>query len=150
MKREFRVEATVGKPQVALPRDHPRHGLEPPYTHKQPDGWLGPVRQGDHQHRAQRGPGDRRRRRMSSSTTSRGGRVPREYILSVDQGAQDAMEFGVLASLMVDVKVSSPRTAPTTTSTPPSWRSRSPAPVASRRPPARPAPCRRSRCSPWR
>ena len=36
-----------------------------------------------------------------------GGRIPREYIPSVDQGAQDAMEFGVLAGYpMVDVKVS--------------------------------------------
>jgi elongation factor G len=35
-----------------------------------------------------------------------GGRIPREYIPSVDQGGQDAMEFGVLAGYpMVDVKV---------------------------------------------
>ena len=35
-----------------------------------------------------------------------GGRIPREYIPSVDQGAQEAMEFGVLAGYpMVDVKV---------------------------------------------
>ena len=35
-----------------------------------------------------------------------GGRVPKEYIPSVDQGAQEAMEFGVLAGYpMVDVKV---------------------------------------------
>jgi elongation factor G len=35
-----------------------------------------------------------------------GGRIPREYIPSVDQGGQGAMEFGVLAGYpMVDVKV---------------------------------------------
>src|SRR5690348_16433977 len=35
-----------------------------------------------------------------------GGRIPREYIPSVDEGAQEAMEFGVLAGYpMVDVKV---------------------------------------------
>ncbi|MTA97347.1 MAG: elongation factor G, partial [Actinobacteria bacterium] len=35
-----------------------------------------------------------------------GGRVPREYIPSVDQGCQEAMEFGVLAGYpLVDVKV---------------------------------------------
>ena len=37
---------------------------------------------------------------------STGGRVPREYIPSVDQGCQEAMEFGVLAGYpLVDVKV---------------------------------------------
>ena len=36
-----------------------------------------------------------------------GGRIPREYIPSVDHGAREAMEFGVLAGYpMVDVKVS--------------------------------------------
>ena len=35
-----------------------------------------------------------------------GGRVPKEYIPSVDQGGQEAMEFGVLAGYpIVDVKV---------------------------------------------
>ena len=35
-----------------------------------------------------------------------GGRVPKEYIPSVDQGAQDALQFGVLAGYpIVDVKV---------------------------------------------
>src|SRR5690606_3160124 len=35
-----------------------------------------------------------------------GGRIPKEYIPSVDEGCQEAMEFGVLAGYpMVDVKV---------------------------------------------
>ena len=35
-----------------------------------------------------------------------GGRIPREYIPAVDEGIQEAMEFGVLAGYpMVDVKV---------------------------------------------
>ena len=35
-----------------------------------------------------------------------GGRIPKEYIPSVDAGAQDAMEYGILAGYpMVDLKV---------------------------------------------
>ena len=57
-----------------------------------------------------------------------GGRIPREYIPSVDAGCQEAMEYGVLAGYpMVDVKVTLRRRRSTTTSTPPSSPSRSPA-----------------------
>ena len=63
-----------------------------------------------------------------------GGRIPREYIPSVDAGCQEAMENGALADYpMVDIQASRSRTAPTTTLTPRASRSRSPARWRSRR-----------------
>ena len=55
-----------------------------------------------------------------------GGRVPREYIPAVDAGAQDAMQYGVLAGYpLVNIKVTL-LDGRTTTSTPPRWPSRWP------------------------
>ena len=46
MKREFRVEATVGKPQVAY-RETLRKPVAEPQLHPQEaDRWVGPVREG--------------------------------------------------------------------------------------------------------
>ena len=67
------------------------------------DRWIRPVREDPVRDRAAR----RRRRRRSTSSTNKvtGGRIPREYIPSVDQGFQDAMNVGVLAGYpMVGVK----------------------------------------------
>ncbi|MGH8942961.1 MAG: elongation factor G, partial [Acidimicrobiia bacterium] len=102
MRREFRVEANVGKPQVAYRETIRRKVEKIDYTHKKQTGGSGqygrviidiePT-----------GGGDGGYEFVNAVT---GGRIPREYIPSVDEGAQEAMEFGVLAGYpMVDVKV---------------------------------------------
>ncbi len=105
MKREFRVEATVGKPQVAY-RETIRKKVENhSYTHKKQTGGSGQFAkvvislEPNHDPETGAGAGYEFVNNVS------GGRVPREYIPSVDQGGQGAMEFGVLAGYpMVDVK----------------------------------------------
>jgi elongation factor G len=105
MKREFNVEANVGKPQVAYRETIKRKVENVSYTHKKQTGGsgqfakviisiepTGPLAGGEGGY--------------EFDNAVSGGRVPREYIPSVDQGAQDAMQFGVLAGYqMVDVKV---------------------------------------------
>ncbi len=102
MKREFNVEANIGRPQVAYRETVRKEVVKVEYTHKKQTGGsgqfarvlinLGPTG-GD-------GGGYEFVNKVS------GGRIPREYIPSVDAGAQEAAEFGVLAGFpMVDVKV---------------------------------------------
>jgi len=105
MKREFKVEANVGRPQVAY-RETVRRAVEKvDYTHKKQTGGSGqfarvvidlsPTGGG-----ADGGGGYEFENKVT------GGRIPREYIPSVDAGCQEAMEFGVLAGYpMVDLKV---------------------------------------------
>jgi elongation factor G len=93
MKREFKVEANIGKPQVAY-RETLRRSVEKyDYTHKKQTGGSGQFAkvQGDKVYE------------FENAVT--GGRVPREYIPSVDAGIQDAMRVGILAGYpMVGVK----------------------------------------------
>ncbi len=106
MRREFRVEANVGKPQVAY-RETIRRAVEKvDYTHKKQTGGSGqfakvlvniePL-----------GPGeDSIQHPYEFVNKVSGGRIPKEYIPSVDQGAQDAMQYGILAGYpLVNIKL---------------------------------------------
>jgi elongation factor G len=107
MKREFRVEATVGKPQVAYRETLRKPVLNHSYTHKKQTGGSGQFAKVVISLEPSIDPETGLGAGYEFVNNVTGGRIPREYIPSVDQGAQDAMEFGVLAGYpMVDVKVS--------------------------------------------
>ncbi|TCI96462.1 elongation factor G [Aeromicrobium sp. IC_218] len=104
MKREFRVEANVGKPQVAYRETIKGTVTGHSYTHKKQTGGSGQFAKvviGV----APNGPDAGGEGGYEFVNEVSGGRVPKEYIPSVDAGGQAAMEFGVLAGYpMVDVK----------------------------------------------
>jgi elongation factor G len=107
MKREFRVEATVGKPQVAYRETIRRKVEKHSYTHKKQTGGSGQFAKVLITIEPNIDPETGSGAGYEFVNNVTGGRVPKEYIPSVDQGAQEAMEFGVLAGYpMVDVKVS--------------------------------------------
>ncbi|MGK8485728.1 elongation factor G [Nocardia asiatica] len=103
MKREFKVEANVGKPQVAYRETITKRVEKLEFTHKKQTGGSGQFAKviiglepfvGE----------DGAHYEFENKVT--GGRVPKEYIPSVDAGAQDAMQYGVLASYpLVNLKV---------------------------------------------
>ncbi|QIG41645.1 elongation factor G [Nocardioides anomalus] len=105
MKREFRVEATVGKPQVAYRETVRREVTNHSYTHKKQTGGSGQFAKVVISLGPNIDPETGAGAGYEFQNNVSGGRVPREYIPSVDQGGQEAMEFGVLAGYpMVDVK----------------------------------------------
>jgi elongation factor G len=94
MRREFRVEANIGKPQVAYRETIRRKVEKVDYVHKKQTGGSGQYAKviisleplpldSDTQYE------------FENAVT--GGRIPKEFIPSVDAGAQDAMQYGVLA-----------------------------------------------------
>lgn len=105
MRREFRVEATVGKPQVAYRETVRNRVANYSYTHKKQTGGSGQFAKVIVSLEPNVDPETGQGAGYEFVNNVSGGRVPREYIPSVDQGAQEAMEFGVLAGYpMVDVK----------------------------------------------
>ena len=104
MRREFNVEANVGKPQVAYRETIRRTVEKVDYIAQEADRWFGPVREGHRQARA--AAAGRRRPTYEFVNAVTGGRIPKEFIPSVDAGAQDAMQYGVLAGYpLVGVKL---------------------------------------------
>jgi len=96
MKREFRVEANIGKPQVAYREKLGRKVENVEYTHKKQSGGAGqyakviitlePTEPGSGYE-------------FVNAVT--GGRIPKEYIPAVDQGIREACEFGILGGYPV-------------------------------------------------
>ena len=102
MKREFKVEANVGKPQVAYRETIKKTVEKVDYTHKKQTGGSGQFAKVQVSFEPLPLDGEELYEFEDKVT---GGRVPREYIPSVDAGIQDAMKFGVLAGYpMVGVK----------------------------------------------
>ena len=103
MKREFKVEANVGKPQVAYKETIKRKVDKVEFTHKKQTGGSGQFAKVLISIEPFTGE-DGATYEFENKVT--GGRIPREYIPSVDAGAQDAMQYGVLAGYpLVNLKV---------------------------------------------
>ncbi|MFM8896873.1 MAG: elongation factor G, partial [Actinomycetales bacterium] len=102
MRREFKVEANVGKPQVAYRETITKKVDKVEYTHKKQTGGSGQFGRVI----IDIGPTVDSEGGYVFENKVTGGRIPREYIPSVDAGCQEAMENGVLAGYpMVDITV---------------------------------------------
>jgi elongation factor G len=100
MKREFKVEANIGAPQVAY-RETIGHPVEHSYTHKKQSGGSGqfaevklnilPTEPGEG---------------YSFESLIVGGSVPKEYVPGVEKGIKSVMDSGPLAGFpVIDFKV---------------------------------------------
>ena len=94
MRREFHVEANVGKPQVAYRETIRRSVDKIEYIHKKQTGGSGQYAKIQMAF-APLDPSEGELYQFENKVT--GGRIPREYIPSVDAGVQSAMQLGVLA-----------------------------------------------------
>jgi elongation factor G len=101
MVREFNVEATVGKPQVAYRETVTKKVESVEYRHIKQSGGSGQFAVIKLTVEPNPGKG------YEFVDDIRGGRIPREYINPTNQGIQSALDSGVLAGYsVVDVKVS--------------------------------------------
>ncbi|HEX5365824.1 MAG TPA: elongation factor G [Acidimicrobiales bacterium] len=101
MLREFKVDATVGKPQVAYRETITQTVDKVTYTHKKQTGGSGQFAEVTVTMEPT-GPGGG----YEFVDKITGGRVPKEYIPAVDAGIQQSLDAGVLAGYpTVDVRV---------------------------------------------
>ncbi|MBX3594452.1 elongation factor G [Sphingomonas sp.] len=100
MKREFKVEANVGAPQVAY-REYLAKPVELTYTHKKQSGGSGQF--GEVKVQVQ--PGERGSG-FQFFDEIKGGNIPREYIPSVEKGFRETAETGSLIGFpIIDFEV---------------------------------------------
>ena len=99
MKREFKVEANVGKPQVAY-RETINGATDVEEKYAKQSGGRGQYGHVKMKVEANHGKG------YEFINEITGGAIPREYIPAVDKGIQEALEAGVVAGYPVqDIKV---------------------------------------------
>lgn len=99
MKREFKVEANVGKPQVAY-RETINGATDVEEKYAKQSGGRGQYGHVKMKVEANHGKG------YEFVNQITGGAIPREYIPAVDKGIQEALEAGVVAGYPVqDIKV---------------------------------------------
>ena len=90
MKREFKVEANVGAPEVAY-REYLKKPVELTYTHKKQSGGSGQFAE----IKVKLAPGERGSGFVFIDSI-KGGNVPKEYIPSVEKGMRETAETGSL------------------------------------------------------
>ncbi|WP_156841639.1 elongation factor G [Novosphingobium aquimarinum] len=90
MRREFKVEANVGAPQVAY-REYLGKPVELVYTHKKQSGGSGQFGEV----KVKLTPGERGAG-INFIDSVKGGNIPREYIPSVEKGMRETAETGAL------------------------------------------------------
>jgi elongation factor G len=100
MKREFKVEANVGAPQVAY-REYLAKPVELTYTHKKQSGGSGQFGEV----KVKVAPGERGSG-FQFFDEVKGGNIPKEYIPSVEKGMRETAEGGALIGFpIVDFEV---------------------------------------------
>jgi elongation factor G len=104
MRREFKVEANIGKPQVAYRETIRRVVEREDLTYKKQTGGSGQYAKVQIRLEPLPLTSDGPAYEFANAVT--GGRIPKEFIPSVDAGAQEAMQYGILAGYpLVGVKM---------------------------------------------